>query len=516
MKLLTNLQLKEVDRRTIEEEQITSLELMERAATVLTDAVCQLFPQPRIFKVFAGPGNNGGDALAMSRLLSERGYKIEVCLFNTKGKLSDDCQTNAERLLDYPDVSFTEVTSQFTLLPLQKGDVVIDGLFGSGINKPLEGGFAALVKYINASQASVISIDMPSGLMCEDNTHNISEHIIKADITLTIQLPKLAFFFPENQQYIGEWFSLDIRLSTKAINEADSKFKITKIEDVQPLLKPRSDFAHKGNFGHGLLIAGSYGMAGASILAARASFRSGIGLLTIHAPRCNNHILQASVPEAMVHHDENETHFATPFPTEKYQSIAIGPGLGVNEETAHALAAMLKSSRHPLVIDADALNLLAVHKTLYPFIPKGSILTPHPKELERLVGRCNNSYERLIRAQELAERLHVNIILKGAWTAVITPQGFCRLNPTGNPGMATGGCGDILTGILLALLSQGFSPEDASLLGVYIHGVAGDMAADQQGEISMNASDIINYLPKAWKQIEKNEYLCCAKEQRCL
>lgn len=515
MKLLTKSQIRELDKRTIEEENIPSIKLMERAATALANAIKHMFPQPRTFKIFAGPGNNGGDALAVARLLTGCGHKIEVYLFNPKGHLSDDCQANAERLLDYSEVQFTEVTSHFAPVPLLKSDIVIDGLFGSGLNKALDGGFAAVAKYINASPAMVVSIDIPSGLMCEDNSYNIGDNIIKANTTLTLQLPKLAFFFAENQKYIGEWFCLDIRLSQQGINEAAGRYYVTTMETVRPMLKTRNDFSHKGTYGHALLIAGSRGMAGASVLAARACMRSGAGLLTVHAPQCNNLILQTAVPEAIVKHDEHEHYFSTPADPQGYNAVAIGPGLGQQEDTARALHDQLELCSSPIILDADALNILANNKAWLPLIPKHSILTPHPKELERLVGHCANSYERLTRAQELAERLKVNIILKGAWSAAITPEGTCRFNPTGNPGMATAGSGDVLTGVLLALMAQGYSPESAAFIGTYIHGAAGDLAAEEKGENGMIASDIVEKLPLAWSQLKKNDYLCSNKELKC-
>ncbi len=515
MKILTTAQIKELDKRTIEEENISSEALMERAATALANAICLLFKEPRDFKVFAGPGNNGGDALAVARMLSESGHHVEVWLFNPKGTLSPDCETNAERLFDCPNASFTEVTTHFAPPTLYRTDVVIDGLFGSGLNKPLDGGFAHVVKYINASPATVVSIDIPSGLMGEDNTYNIPAHIIRANFTLTLQMPKLAFLFAENQEYIGEWFCLDIGLSRQGIKEADSPYNITLSRQILPMMKTRKEFSHKGNYGHALLIAGCYGMAGASVLAAKACLRSGAGRLTVHAPQHNNTILQTAVPEAMVQHDEHEHCFSTPISPDSYTAIAIGPGLGQRAETAMALHEQLSGTEYPIIIDADALNILAANKNWFSLIPKESILTPHPKELERLVGHCSGSYERLIRACELAKQWQVCIILKGAWSCVITPKGECHFNPTGNPGMATGGSGDVLTGILLGLLAQGYPPVKTALIGTYLHGVAGDIAAEQKGENGMIASDIIEKLPLAWNKLEKNQYLCGSKEQKC-
>jgi len=515
MKLLTKAQIKELDKRTIEEENISSVELMERAATTLANAIKHMFKSPRTIKIFAGPGNNGGDALAMARMLTGCGHSIEVYLFNPKRKLSDDCQTNAERLLDYPEIHFTEVTSHFAPVPLLKSDIVIDGLFGSGLNKALDGGFAAVARYINSSPATVVSIDLPSGLMCEDNSYNVTDNIIRADTTLTLQFPKLAFFFAENQRYLGEWFSLDIGLSQQGIEEANSPYYVTTLENIRPLLKARNEFSHKGTYGHALLIAGSIGMAGASVLAARSCLRSGVGLLTVHVPEANRPIIQAAVPEAMAHIDENEHCFAMPVDTERFTAVAIGPGLGQSEETARALHLQLSSAQEPLILDADALNILAEHPDWLPLVPPHSILTPHPGEMNRLTGHTTNSFERLQRARSMATRMKVNIILKGAWTAVIFPNGECHFNPTGNPGMATAGSGDVLTGVLLAYLAQGYSPESAAMISTYLHGAAGDLAADEQGENGMTAGDIVEKLPLAWMQIKKNEYICSNKEMKC-
>lgn len=515
MRILTIKQIKELDRRTIDEEQISSLDLMERAAVAITDALCQLFQKPRRFKVFAGPGNNGGDALAVARMLAEREYEVEAYLFNTTGKMSDDCLANAERLLDYPQVNFVEITQQFTPPALYKTDVIIDGLFGSGLNKPLEGGFAAMVRYINASPAQVVAIDVPSGLMGEDNTMNTMKTVVKADVTLTLQMPKLAFFFAENQKYIGEWFCLNIGLSENVIQEMHSSYAVIRKEEVCALMRPREVFAHKGNFGHALLIAGSYGMAGASILSARACLRSGVGLLTVHVPRCNTLVLQTAIPEAMVSTDVDEWRFTMPKRTDTYNAVAIGPGLGQGDSSAQALFEQIKMTNKPMVVDADALNLLARNNNWLMLLPKGSILTPHPKEFERIAGPCSNSYERINKAIEIAQRYQLYIILKGAWSVVVTPDGNCHFNPTGNPGMATAGSGDVLTGVLLALLAQGYSPQDAAIMGTYLHGVAGDMAAESKGENGLIATDIVENLPLAWQRLEKNQYLCGNKEQQC-
>ena len=500
MKILASSQLKELDKYTIAHEPIASIDLMERAARALTDAVVRRWDSSFEVVVFAGPGNNGGDALAMARMLSQKGYHVEVFLFNTQNTLSEECQTNLNRLKTCGSIYFTEISTQFDPPVLTEKHLVIDGLFGSGLNKPLSGGFAAVVKYINASRAQVVAIDIPSGLMGEDNTYNIRQHIVHADVTLSIQLPKLSFLFPENENIVGEWEILDIGLKQCFIDTAPNVYSILEETEIRSLIKPRKRFAHKGNFGHGLLIAGSYGMAGASILSAKACLKSGIGLLTVHVPIHNHDLLQITVPEAIVHTDIQEQYFAQPTHLNKYSALAIGPGLGREEDTALAMMEQIQGSNLPIVLDADAINILSTHRNWLSRLPKRCILTPHLGELERLIGKCMDTYERLTKVKELAAYLQSYIIVKGAWTTIVTPEGNFYFNPTGNPGMGTGGSGDVLTGILLGLLAQGYSREEACKLGVYIHGLAGDIAAEEKTEIAMTASDIIESLPFAWKK----------------
>ena len=499
-------EINEIDRFTIAYDVIASFDLMERAAKAITSAITKRWDKETSFIVFAGPGNNGGDALAVARLLVEKGYQVSTYLFNITGKISSDCMRNRDMLSQMVNTSFTEVTKQFNPPHLTDKDIIIDGLFGSGLNKPLSGGFAGLVNYINASPSKVISIDIPSGLEGDGNRFNTQPNVIvKADLTLTLQLPKLAFYFRENQDVIGEWEVLDIRLSAEGIKKTETSFFFLEEDDIKALIKTRPQFAHKGDFGHALLIAGSYGMAGASILSAKACLRSGVGLLHIHAPRANMPILQTSVPEAIIEPDTNEFIFSRPSSELNYQAIGIGPGLGKRAETVNAFANEISACQSHLVLDADALNILAEHKEFLSDLPDETILTPHPKELERLVGECNNSYQRMEKAIDLAAEIKSYIILKGAYSMIITPDGKCYLNPTGNPGMATGGSGDVLTGIILALTAQGYSSYEACLIGTYVHGLAGDIAAKKIGMISMTAMDIVDALPAAWKNLSNQQ-----------
>ncbi len=502
MKIFTSAQIHELDQYTIEHEPISSLDLMERAARALTQAIVTAWPATMPVVVFAGPGNNGGDALAVARMLAEKNYQVSVYLFNISGHLSADCTANKKKLEDSRYIrQFIEVREEFDPPRLEENMLVIDGLFGSGLNKPLAGGFASLVKYINASPSQVISIDVPSGLMTEDNTYNVRANIIKARQTLTLQQPKLSFLFAENQQFIGQLQTLDIRISREAIEKTEAQYTILEESDVRSRLLDRSPFAHKGQMGHALLVAGSYCMAGAAVLATQACLRSGVGKVTVNSPKRNIGILQTSVPEAIIQKGSEETFFAEAVDTEEYNAMGIGPGLGQSEQTAIALIAQLRRTQCPIVADADALNILANHRAWLQQLPKGIILTPHPKELDRMEGHSADSYERLTKARNLAERLQGIVLVKGHYTAICLPDGHILFNPTGNAGMATAGSGDVLTGILTGLLARGYKPQDACIVGTWLHGMAGDLAAQELGEESLVASDIIRYLPRAFKRL---------------
>ena len=503
MKIFTSSQIHELDKYTIENEPIESIALMERAAKALTQAITGVWNNTTPVIVFAGPGNNGGDALAVARLLSERDYKVTVYLFNITGSLSPDCAQNKRRLQETKRVQFIEVTEEFDPPQLESGMLVVDGLFGSGLNKPLAGGFASLVKYINASQAQVVSLDIPSGLMTEDNIYNVRANIIRATMTLTLQQPKLSFLFPENQPFLGQLRVLDIRLSQEGIDKMEAAYTITEESLVRSLLMDRNAFAHKGQMGHALIVAGSYCMAGAAVLAAKACLRSGTGKVTVNTPRRNIPILQISVPEAIVQSGNDETIFTDMVETDDFDAMGIGPGLGQSEQTAVALISQLRRAQCPIVADADALNILAHHRAWMQQLPKGIILTPHPKEFDRLEGHSADSYERLTKARNLAERIQGYVIVKGHYTAICLPDGHIVFNPTGNGGMATAGSGDVLTGIITGLLARGYKQAEACVVGVYLHGLAGDLAAQELGEESLLASDIVNYLPKAFKRLKE-------------
>lgn len=503
MKIFTGAQINELDKYTIEHEPVKSIDLMERAAKAITRAFTEAWSKDTPVVVFAGPGNNGGDALAVARMLAERKYQVSVFLFNTSGNLSDDCKVNMERIAACPDVKdFTEVVDEFDPPVLDKGMVVVDGLFGSGLNKPLSGGFASLVKYVNQSPSAVVSIDVPSGLMTEGNACNVRANIIKADVTLTLQHKKLSFFFAENQKFIGKLRILDIGLSREGMDKVSAGYRLLEENDLRPRLLRRDEYAHKGDMGNALIIAGSYGMAGAAVLATKACLRCGVGKVTVCTPRCNNDILQISVPEAVVSIDKEDAYFSEAIEAQDFDALGIGPGLGQHESSAIAFITQIRRTQAPIVIDADGINILASHRAWLQQMPKGIIMTPHPKEFDRLAGNSfSDTYERLDNAREMAGHLHAYIILKGRYSALCLPDGGIVLNPTGNAGMATAGSGDVLTGIITGLLARGYRQADACMIGMYIHGLAGDLAAEKLGMECMVAGDIVKFLPQAFGKL---------------
>ena len=504
MKIFTGTQIKELDKFTIENEPVASIDLMERAAKAIVHVLREEWDNRTPFVVFAGPGNNGGDALAVARLMAEAGYKVTTFLFNVNGKLSDDCATNKQRAMECKRIkAFTEVVVDFDPPELTAETVVIDGLFGAGLNKTLAGGFASLVKYINQSPAKVVSIDLPSGLMTEDNTHNVKAHIVRADLTLTLQQKKLAMFFEDNQQFLGRLRVLDIRLNPEFIAQTDTKYQVLEEADVRSRMLKRGDFVNKGLMGHALIVAGSYGMAGAAVLAGRACMRSGVGKLTVCTPRRNYDVMQRSLPEAILSTGKEDYFFTEPLDTEHYDAVGMGPGLGQHEDTAIALISQIRRTQCPMVIDADALNILASHKAWMQQLPQNLILTPHVGEFDRLGNRgSEGDYDRLSKALDLAQHLQAYILLKGHFSALCLPSGKVYFNPTGNAGMATAGSGDVLTGIITGLLARGYNREDACIVGMYLHGLAGDLAAKQLGKESLMAGDIVSYLPQAFELLD--------------
>lgn len=501
MKILTCDQIREVDQYTIQHEPISSVDLMERASHACFVWFNQHFDTSRKIKVFVGPGNNGGDGLAISRMLASEGYNVSVYMLFAIEKLSPDALANYNRLVlsDNVDISIID-SSRFPVI--SEDEVVIDAMFGSGLSRRLEGMVARLVHHINQAMATVVAIDIPSGLFGEENTINETDAIVQANYTLTFQMPKLSFFFAENDIYIGNHVVLDIHLLPSAIEKQKSNYAFTTLLEMRRMLKTRPRFSHKGSYGHALLMAGSYGKMGAGVFSSKACLRSGVGLLTFHVPKVGYDIVQTSVPEAMLSVDEDEWQITQCPDTDKYSAIGIGPGIGTANETADALFKVIKAVRIPMVLDADALNILSQYPDWMKRLSPNTILTPHPREFDRMAGVSSSGYERHLKQIEFSRIYQVIVVLKGAYTSITSPDGRCWFNSTGNPGMATAGSGDVLTGIILSLLAQGYEPIDAARLGVYVHGLAGDVAVLESSEEALIASDIINHLGLAFKKIK--------------
>lgn len=503
MKFFNTSQIKSLDQYTIEHEPITSIDLMERAADVLYDNYLSTFSYNQPICIVAGPGNNGGDALALARMFLHTSLDVKVVLIHT-GKLSTDCKTNRQRLIKKFPGSITELTNEFVAPEVSSSTILIDGLFGSGLTRPLNGIFADAVNWMNHSGCKVFAIDIPSGLQGEENP-DLNVPIVKANNTFSLQFPKLAFLLPENAEFVGRWKVLDIGILPKAISETESHFTLLENSDIQLILKDRPKFSHKGTFGHALILAGSKGMAGASVMSAKATIRSGAGLVTVHGPEANRIIVQTAVPE-VIYHSDNTSDYITELPSlHPYNAIAIGPGIGTSAETAKMLETFLKQQENSCILDADALNIIGQHPHLLELIPNESILTPHPKEFERLFGTCRKSFDRMNKASEAARKFNIIIILKGAHSLIATPNGNLYFNSTGNAGMATAGTGDVLTGILAGLLAQGYSPEETAKTGVFLHGLAGDLALKNESEESLIAGDLIANLGKAFESVRNQQ-----------
>jgi NAD(P)H-hydrate epimerase len=507
MKLFTTKQIAGIDKYTIENEPIADIDLMERAAQQITRWLNNHFSAKQKMVFFAGPGNNGGDALAVACQLADLGFICEVFLPDLGKELKGSPAINLKRLEEQGKVKVVKLQNDGIFPEIDSNNILLDGMFGSGLSRPLEGFAAAVVQKINRLKNTVVAIDIPSGLMGEDNSANVPENIVKASFTLTFQFPKISFLFAENEIYTGKWEVLPIGLHPEGMEKTPSETFFLEKKDIKKMVVPRRKFAHKGSFGHALLIAGSFGKMGAAVLASKGCMRAGVGLLTTHIPRLGYSIIQTAVPEAMLSIDQHDAIF-TEFPDlSPFSAIGIGPGLNTKHNSKKALLLLLENSKVPLVLDADALNILSENKGWLEKLPENAVLTPHPGEFKRLVGDALNSYEQVQQQKEFAQKYKVVVVLKGAFTTIATPAGKVYFNSTGNPGMATAGSGDTLTGILLGLLAQGFSPENAALAGVYLHGLAGDLAAQQISEPALVAGDIANYLGKAFLELHDESIL---------
>lgn len=498
MKILSAQQIREADKYTIEHEPISSLDLMERAANACFRWIITRFPKKENkILVFAGNGNNGGDGLAIARLLHNAGYIVKIVLCTVAPENSRDFESQLQRI-NQENIE-TENWESFNT-PHSIPQLLIDALLGTGLNRSVKGEVAQLITQINSYKTTVVSVDVPSGLFADDNSNNDGE-IVRASITLTFQCPKYSFFFSENHLYIGSCYVLDIALHPDFFKKAETNKYFIVPDLIKNFLLNRTLFQHKGNFGHACIIAGSKGKIGAGILATKACISSGAALTTSVIPEAGNIILQSAVPEAMCITSGNEYIETIPTQVYEYSAIGVGPGIGNNTETQQMLKLIIQQYKGPLLLDADAINILSENKTWISFLPENTILTPHPKEFERLTGKSNSAYERHLKQIDFSVKYRVIVVLKGAYTSVSLPNGNVYFNSTGNAGMAKGGSGDVLTGLITGLMARGYMPQQAALLGVYIHGLAGDYAAKEYQTESMTAENIITCFSKAFSEV---------------
>ncbi|WP_291865693.1 NAD(P)H-hydrate dehydratase [Maribacter sp.] len=500
MKLFTAQQIYAADKFTINKQEIASEALMERAATQIFNWMhLRMQGAPVKIHLFCGIGNNGGDGMALARHLQEHGYNIEVYVINYSEKRSKDFLINLDRLKDrkiWPN--FMDSDCEFP--EIGKDDIIVDAIFGIGLNREPDGWVVNLIEHLHKSEAFVLSVDIPSGLYT-DKTPSNEKAVVKANYVLSFQAPKLVFFLPDTGVYVGQWEVLDIGLDPEYLVETEVEYEIIGKNEVLPLYKPREKFSHKGTYGHSLIIGGSYGKIGAPILATNAALKIGSGLATAYLPKCGYIPMQTALPEAMVLTNSEQIIEDISFDIEP-SVIGIGVGLGTEKETVVAFTKFIEANKFPLVIDADALNILSDNKELLKKLPKNSILTPHPKELERLIGEWKGDFDKLKKAKAFSEKYACVLVIKGANTIVLF-KGKGYVNTTGNPGMATAGSGDVLTGIITGLLAQGYDALGASIFGVYLHGRAGDIVVEQVGYQSLMASDIVAALGDAYIDLFK-------------
>lgn len=494
--IFTSTQIKEIDKLTISREPISSINLMQRAASELSNWIIENIASNIGLWFFIGPGNNGGDGLAMATILSKKGFNCHLCLCSVT--FSEDAQKNLEHNIKQ-GITIYNLTKEKLPLPIQSDDVIIDCIFGSGLNKPVEGKYEEIINDINQYKNYTIAIDIPSGLFSEDNSLN-TKNIIKADQCLTLEFPKLSMLLPDSNNYINDFEIINIQLNEKAKSETITNYFLITPMDISSILPKRSKYSHKGTYGHALLVGGSIGKMGAIILASKAAVKSGAGLVSSCIPEQYINVLNIASPECMsIHPDELDADL------NKYSAIGIGPGLGTQNKSIDLVKKVLTQTLTRKIIDADALNLIAKHTELKELLNETCILTPHPLEFDRLIGKKHvNAYERLNSQLSFSKKHNCFIVLKGAHTSTSTPEGTIYFNSTGNPGMAKGGSGDVLTGILTSLAAQSMPLTDAVLLGVYLHGLSADIALDNESEESLTPSDIIQHLGNAFRLLKIN------------
>lgn len=504
MKILSSKQLYEADKITCKKQNITSIDLMERAAGYIFNWLHQrLQGAPVPIHIFCGIGNNGGDGLALGRMLVENGYTVKIYVANFTDKRSKCFLINYDRFKNVSKKWPLLMTSEEDFPVIDTQDIIIDALFGIGINRPIKGWVKKLVQHINATNAFKLSIDIPSGLSADDPLMD-AEAVVKSNHTLTFQTPKLSFFLPETGPFVTYYEALNIGLDPEFIQNAPSFADVISKNEAQQLYRQRTKYAHKGNFGHVLIAAGSYGSIGAAILSSKACMRIGAGKTTAFIPECGYTAMQTAAPEVMVLTDIDKKILTNIEYSFEPQAIAVGMGIGTNLTTKKAIEALFIKATCPVLIDADAINCIAAHSDLLQVLPENAVFTPHPGELEKLIGVWDNDYDKLEKTKAFSKKHKAVVVIKGANTMVVSNDEL-YINTTGNPGMATAGSGDVLSGVIAGLMAQGYDPLMAAVFGVYLHGSAGNIASQVIGFEAMIASDLIDTLGDAFIELFRKE-----------
>jgi hydroxyethylthiazole kinase-like uncharacterized protein yjeF len=497
MKIFATEKIKELEQLTIERQQISSLELMERAALQAFLWLINHFQDKKtVYHIFCGVANNGGDGLVIARMLKQNYFEVHVYIVPFSDNYSKDFSTNLERLKEC-NLTYQLLQEDSFFPNIDEKHIIIDAIFGIGLNRELDHWLQVLFQKINYHKAFKVTIDVPSGLFL----HQKTTIAIQSNVVLTFQLPKLAFYFPDNELFIQEIVFLSIDLDTHSIENLPTNYYYIDDKEIKKRYQPISKFSHKGTLGHVLLIGGCYGKMGAMILAAKAALRCGCGLTSVLIPKCGYEILQTASPETMVITDENYYKITNINFTFHPKAIGIGMGIGQDNETKEAFYQFLKNNTTPLVIDADALNILSEHTEWLQFVPKNSILTPHPKELERLIGSWKDDFQKIEKTRQLAQKYQFVILIKGAYTLIVEGKNV-YVNSSGNQALATGGSGDVLSGMITSFRAKGYSAVDAALFGVYFHGRTADIAVNDIGFEGFIASDIIKYLGKVFLELK--------------
>ena len=502
MKIFSKEQIYEGDKLTAKKQEITSTDLMERAASQIFNWMHLRMQGAQVpIHVFCGIGNNGGDGLVLGRHLITHGYNVKMYVVNYSDTRSKDFLINYDRIKNVSKEWPLLLTDADELPEIKPDDIIVDAIFGIGLNRPVVDWVKILFQHLKASKAFTLAIDLPSGLF-PDRVPESDKDVVWATHTLSFQTPKLIFFLPDTAKYTVQWEVLDIGIDAEYLHTTLTDYELIGKMEMLPVYQPRQKFSNKGSYGHALIVGGSYGKIGAVTLASRAALAAGVGLVTAYVPKCGYTPLQASFPEAMVLTDANEEILTNIEFSIQPNVIAFGVGVGTEEKTITAFENFLKNNTTPLVVDADGINILAKKKELLKLLPEQTVLTPHPKELERLIGKWDGDFDKLEKTKALSKKYNLVIVIKGANTiTVYQDKGY--VNTTGNPGLATAGTGDVLTGIITGLIAQGYEPLVAALFAIYLHGKSADIAVEDLGYQSLIASHVIETLGEAYIDLFK-------------